>query len=78
MTEENFNRTASDVCGKDWLGDWLADDLTAHTDLALVTLVGSTLDYNINKTRAFVVALLEDVNDHIAAIKVNDVLMASE
>ena len=74
MNEENFNRTASDVCGK----DWLADDLTAQTDLDLVTLVGSTLDYNINKTRAFVVALLEDVNDHIAAIKVNDVLMASE
>ena len=74
MNEENFNRTASDVCGR----DWLANDLTAHTDLDLVTLVGSTLDYNINKTRAFVVALLEDVNDHIAAIKVNDVLMAAE
>ena len=74
MTEENFNRIASDVCGR----DWLADELNAHTDLDLVALVGSTLDYNINKTRAFVVALLEDVNDHVAAIKVNDVLMASE
>jgi len=58
--------------------NWLADYLTADTDLDLVTLVGSSLDYNINKIRAFVVALLEDVNDHIAAEKVNDILMASE
>ena len=57
---------------------WLADDLTAHIDLDLVTLVGSSLNYDINKTRAFVVALLEDANDHAAAAKVNDVLIASE
>ena len=56
----------------------LADDLTANIDLDLVTLVGSSLNYDINKTRAFVVALLEDVNDHTAAAKVNDVLVASE
>ena len=57
---------------------WLADDLTAHIDLDLVTLVGSSLNYDINKTRAFVVALLEDANDHAAAAKVNDVLIASK
>ena len=56
----------------------LADDLTANIDLDLVTLVGSSLNYDINKTRAFVVALLKDVNDHVAAAKVNDVLIASE
>ena len=57
---------------------WLANDLTTPSDLDLVTLVGSSLEWNIDKARAFVVALLEDVNDHTAAEKVNDVLMASE
>ena len=36
------------------------------------------LDYNIDKARAFAVALLVDVNDHNAASQVNDVLLASE
>ena len=58
--------------------NWLANDLTADTDLDLVSLVSSSLTYDVNKVRAFVVALLEDVNDHGAAAKVNDVLMASE
>ena len=57
---------------------WLADGLTADTDLDLVSLVSSSMGYDVDKARAFVVALLEDVNDHMAAIKVNDVLMASE
>ena len=57
---------------------WLANDLTADTDLDLVSLVSSSLNYDINKVRAFVVALLEDVNDHAAATQVNDVLMVAE
>ncbi|MDP7297695.1 MAG: hypothetical protein QGF92_09675 [Gammaproteobacteria bacterium] len=57
---------------------WLADELTTDIDLDLVSLVSSSLAYDVNKVRAFVVALLEDVNDHAAAEKVNDVLIASE
>ena len=57
---------------------WLANELTADADLELVSLVSSSLDYEIDRVRAFVVALLEEVNDHTAAIQVNDVLMAAE
>ena len=56
---------------------WLADEMTDE-DNALVTMVSISLDYNIDKTRAFVVALLEDVNDHNAASQVNDVLLGAE
>ena len=41
-------------------------------------MTSSSLDYDIDKTRAFVVALLTDVNDHIAATQVNDVLLGVE
>ena len=47
-------------------------------DLDLVKLTSSSLEYDINKVRAFVVALLTDVNDHQAAAKVNDVLLSAE
>jgi hypothetical protein len=57
---------------------WLADELTADADLELVSLVSSSLDYEIDRVRAFVVALLEEVNDRTAAIQVNDVLMPAE
>ena len=57
---------------------WLADEMTADIDCDLVTLVSNSFNYDINKVRAFVVALLEDVNDHTAAIQVNDVLTAAE
>ena len=57
---------------------WLADEMTADIDCDLVTLVSNSFNYDINKVRAFVVALLEDVNDHSAAIQVNDVLMIAE
>jgi hypothetical protein len=58
---------------------WLpTDELTADTDWDLVSQVSNSLNYDINKTRAFVVALLENVNDVMAAIQVNDVLIASE
>ena len=57
---------------------WLPDELTADADWDLVSQVGSSLDYDIDKVRAFVVALLEDVSDHAAATQVNDVLIASE
>ena len=56
---------------------WLADEMT-DIDCDLVTLVSNSFNYDINKVRAFVVALLEDVNDHSAAIQVNDVLMVAE
>ena len=42
---------------------WLPDDLTDDKDLDLVSLTSSSLDYEIGKVRAFVVALLQDVND---------------
>ena len=57
---------------------WLADELTTDIDLDLVSLVSSSLTYDVNKVRAFVVALLDDVNDHMAAEKVNDVLLGVE
>tara|TARA_B100000749_G_C18102946_1_gene332592 strand:+ start:322 stop:507 length:186 start_codon:yes stop_codon:yes gene_type:complete len=53
-------------------------NLSADADWDLVSQVSSSLDYDIDKVRAFVVALLEDVNDHAAAEKVNDILMAAE
>ena len=57
---------------------WLPDELTIDTDLDLISLVTSSLVYDISKVRAFAVAILEDVNDHIAASKVNDILVGSE
>ena len=53
-------------------------DLSADADWDMVTQVSSSLDYDIDKVRAFVVALLEDVNDHTAAEKVNDILLGVE
>ena len=58
--------------------NWLPSELTDEKDTDLVSLVSSGLNYDINKTRAFVVALLTDVNDHNAAVKVNDVLLGIE
>ena len=46
---------------------WLPDDLTDDKDLELVSLASSSLNYEIGKVRAFVVALLQDVNDSQAA-----------
>ena len=57
---------------------WLPDELTADTELDLVTLVADSLVSDIGKVRAFVVALLQDVDDRQAAIKVNDILVATE
>jgi hypothetical protein len=57
---------------------WLADEMTDESDIDLVSLVSSSLNYDIDKTRAFVVALLGDVNDHHAAAQVNDTLLGSE
>ena len=60
------------------MDSWLPSELTDEKDINLVSLVSSGLDYDIDKTRAFVVALLTDVNDHNAAAKVNDVLLGVE
>ena len=56
----------------------LPNELTDKKDTDLVIWLGRELDYDIDKTRAFVVALLTDVNDHNAAAKVNDVLLGVE
>ena len=56
----------------------LPNELTDKKDSELVIWLGRELDYDIDKTRAFVVALLTDVNDHNAAAKVNDVLLRIE
>ena len=56
---------------------WLPDDLTNEGN-ELVSIVSVGLDFNIDKARAFAVALLVDVNDHNAASQVNDVLLGSE
>ena len=53
-------------------------NLSADADWDMVSQVNSSLDYDIDKVRAFVVALLEDVNDHTAAEKVNDILLGVE
>ena len=60
------------------MDNWLPSELTDEKDVDLVSLVSSSLEYDIDKTRAFVVALLTDVNDHNAAAKVNDVLLGVE
>ena len=53
-------------------------NLSADADWGMVSQVSSSLDYDIDKVRAIVVALLEDVNDHTAAEKVNDILRGVE
>jgi hypothetical protein len=58
--------------------NWLPSELIDEKDTDLVSLVSSSLEYDIDKTRAFVVALLTDVNDHNAAVKVNEVLLRME
>lgn len=60
------------------MDSWLPNELTDMKDTDLVIWLGRELDYDIDKTRAFVVALLTDVNDHNAAAKVNDVLLGVE
>ena len=60
------------------MDSWLPSELTDEKDIDLVSLVSSGVEYDIDKTRAFVVALLTDVNDHNAAAKVNDVLLGVE
>ena len=60
------------------MDSWLPNELTDKKDTDLVIWLGRELDYDIDKTRAFVVALLTDVNDHNAAAKVNDVLLGIE
>ena len=60
------------------MDSWLPSELTDEKDIDLISLVSSGLNYDIDKTRAFVVALLTDVNDHNAASSVNDVLLGVE
>ena len=60
------------------MDSWLPSELTDEKDVDLVSLVSSSFEYDIDKTRAFVVALLTDVNDHNAAAKVSDVVLGVE
>ena len=60
------------------MDSWLPSELTDKKDSDLVIWLGRELDYDIDKARAFVVALLTDVNDHNAAVKVNEVLLRME
>ena len=60
------------------MDSWLPSELTDKKDSDLVIWLGRELDYDIDKARAVVVALLTDVNDHNAAAKVNDVLLGVE
>ena len=57
---------------------WWPADLTDDKDLDLGSSASSLLNYEIGKVRAFVVALLQDVNDSQAAAKVNDILVSVE
>ena len=57
---------------------WLADEITTDKDKDLVQLVSSSLNWKTDKIRAFVVALLENCNDHQVAKQVNDILSKSD
>ena len=57
---------------------WLADEITTDKDKDLVQLVSSSLNWKTDKIRAFVVALLENCDDHQVANQVNDILSKSD
>jgi len=52
----------------------LADDLVSEEERDLVSLVAHSLNFDIAKTRAFVVAVLQEVDDLEAAIQINELL----
>lgn len=52
-----------------WIGEWLDNG-----NQALVGIIGKQLNWDITQARALVVEILQDVNDHDAAEKVNDLL----
>lgn len=54
---------------------WLPRSLSADA-VDLVSSVSKRLDYDVNAAMAFCVALLEDVNAHPEAAKVNEILSA--
>jgi hypothetical protein len=56
---------------------WLAGELTDE-ESEMVSQVSSLLNYDVDRARIFVVALLEDVNDHYAAEQVNTILLGAE
>ena len=59
-------------------GWWLPDELVSEEDRELVSLVAHSLDFDIANARAFAVAVLEEVDDHDAAVQVNELLGSLE
>ena len=57
---------------------WLANEITTDNEKDLVRLVSSSLNWKTDKIRAFVVALLENCDDHQVANQVNDILSKSD
>ena len=55
--------------------NWLANHITTDKDKDLVRLVCSSLNWDTGMVRAFVVALLENNNDHQVAKDVNEMLV---
>ena len=78
MSKEYFARTGKELTHDAEINVWLASEITDHAVYAMVDLVSSSIDYDINKARAFCVALLQNVNDHQAAAEINDVLLGIE
>ncbi len=59
-------------------GWWLADALGLEEEKDLVSLVAHSLNFGIPKTRAFAVAILQEVDDIEAAVQVNELLGSLE
>ena len=55
--------------------NWLANHITTDKDKDLVRLVCSSLNWDTGMVRTFVVALLENNNDHQVAKDVNEMLV---
>ena len=55
--------------------NWLANHITTDKDKDLVRLVCSSLNWDTGMVRAFVVAILENNNDHQVAKDVNEMLV---
>ena len=53
---------------------WMPDDLVLEEEKDLISLVAHSLNFDISKARAFVVAVLQEVDDLEAAVQVNELL----
>ena len=55
-------------------GWWMPDDLVLEEEKDLISLVAHSLNFDISKARAFVVAVLQEVDDLEAAVQINELL----